>query len=162
MVPLVTVPAATPFPPVILIPPVPESETLPVAVLPVEEINIPFAPVLDMAPSADTAPALPSIEVCNDEPSIVIPAAEVTLAVPVRLIDWPVALVEVSETGPTAEVMAAVALIPVPVPEESALILTPILPAKVPAVIGPVRDTPIASSFVNDAGPLRALLLISI
>jgi hypothetical protein len=114
--------------------------------------------VVEMAPLV--LAELPSVAASDDEPISVIPAAEVTL--PVRLIDLPVALMDVSETGPTAEVMAAVELIPVPVPEESALILTPILPAKVPAVIGPVILAPNELSVVTVAdGPLTALLLIS-
>ena len=121
------------------------------AALPVIEI---FPVVLVIAATATTVGAV------VDVPTAVKPAADETA--PVSLIalavaDWPVKV-----TGPTREVIVDVPLIPRPVPVAMALILTPIFPASVPEVIGPVILAPNELRVVAVAdGPLTALLLIS-
>lgn len=112
IVPPVKVPAGMLYPPVIEIPPGPESVMEPVAVLAVDCTNIPPAPVLVTWPSTETAPYAPAVSAaayaCEDVPMMLIPPAEVIELVAVKLMEFAVALIDVSETGPDNEVMAAV------------------------------------------------------
>ena len=123
MVPFVVVPAATLRPPVILIPPDPESVIAPVAVLPVEVTVTPPDPVLVMPPVTDTAPAVPA-----DTPKLPVPVmvTPVTaLIVAVSDTEVPVVDVPVNETEP------AVAVITPDTSFKPTLAATPVEPLRV-------------------------------